>query len=64
MFTSYSVQGFDISGTFYNLGNSDFQDTLNQAGGFTGKYLLTISVPAVIKDCEKNIKPVVKAKAK
>jgi hypothetical protein len=64
MFTSYSVPGFDISGTFYKLSNSDFQGTLTQAEGFTDKYLRTLAVLAVIRDCEKNIKPVTKPKAR
>lgn len=62
IFSSYSVPGFDITGTFYKLSNNDFQGTLTQAEGFTDKYLRTLAVLAVVKDCEKSMKPAVKPK--
>jgi hypothetical protein len=64
IFTTYSVPGFDVSGTFYKLSNKDFQGTLTQAEGFTDRYLRTLAVLAVVKDCEKSMKPAEKPKAK
>jgi hypothetical protein len=56
IFAGYSVPGFDINRTFYDLSNKDFQGTLTQAEGFTDRYLRTLAVLAVVKDCEKNMK--------
>lgn len=64
IFTSYSVPGFDISRTFYELSKGDFQGTLTQAEGFTDKYLRTLAILAVVKDCEKNMRPAAKPKVK
>jgi hypothetical protein len=55
---SYSVPGFDVNRTFYELSNKDFRGTLSQAESFSDKYLRTLAVLAVIKDCEKTLKPV------
>ena len=64
MFASYSVPGFDINGAFYKISNNDFHGTLTQAEGFADKYLRTLAVLAVVKDCEKTMKPAPKPKAK
>ncbi|MCY7375374.1 MAG: hypothetical protein LH472_05315 [Pyrinomonadaceae bacterium] len=62
-FSSYSVPGFEITGTFYELSKKDFLTALTHATNFSDKYLRTLAVLATVKDCEKNSKPV-KLKAK
>ncbi len=64
-YTGYSVPGFDVSETFYELSRKDFLNSLTHATNFSDKYLRTLAVLATVKDCEKNDKPVkVKPKAK
>ena len=55
---SYDVPGFDLNKTFYEISQKDFQGALAEADNFTDKYLRTLAVLAVVKDCEKNDKPV------
>lgn len=64
IFTSYSVPGFDVNRTFYELSKRDFQGALTQAEGFTDKHLRTLAVLAVVRDCEKELKPQTKPKTK
>jgi len=64
-FSSYSVPGFEITETFYELSKKDFQSILTHATNFSDKYVRTLAVLATVKDCEKNdkpIKPVIKKK--
>jgi hypothetical protein len=64
-YTGYSVPGFDVSETFYELSKKDFQSALGHTTNFSDKYLRTLAVLATVKDCEKNDKPVkTKPKAK
>ncbi|MDQ3711610.1 MAG: hypothetical protein M3388_05265 [Acidobacteriota bacterium] len=64
-FMSYSVPGFEVSETFYELSQKDFLNSLTHATNFSDKYLRTLAVLATVKDCEKNDKPVkVKPKVK
>lgn len=64
-FSSYSVPGFEVTETFYEMSKKDFLTTLTHATNFSDKYLRTLAVLATVKDCEKNDKPVkVKPKAK
>ncbi|MBA3601568.1 MAG: hypothetical protein H0W45_10105, partial [Acidobacteria bacterium] len=64
-FSSYSVPGFEVTETFYEMGKRDFLTTLTYATNFSDKYLRTLAVLATVKDCEKNDKPVkIKPKAK
>lgn len=64
MFASYNVPGFDVNRTFYELSKKDFQGALTQAEGFTDKHLRTLAVLAVVRDCEKDLKPQPKPKTK
>ena len=57
-YTGYSVPGFDVSETFYELSKKDFQSALNYTTSFSDKYLRTLAVLATVKDCEKNDKPI------
>lgn len=57
-YTSYSVPGFDVSETFYELSKKDFQSALNHTTSFSDKYLRTLAVLATVKDCENNDKPI------
>jgi len=61
-FAGYSLPGFDLNEVFYEFGKSDFQSALNYAQSFSNKYYRTLAVLAVVKDCEKNIKPTNKVK--
>ncbi|MDQ3711474.1 MAG: hypothetical protein M3388_04570 [Acidobacteriota bacterium] len=64
-FSSYSVPGFEVTETFYELSKKDFQGALTHATNFSDKYMRTLAVLAAVKDCEKNDKPVkVKPKTK
>ncbi len=53
----YDVPGFDINKTFYNLSQKDFQGALLQADSFSDKYLRTLAVLAIVKDCRDANKP-------
>lgn len=53
VFAGYSVPGFDINKTFYQISNKDFQGAISQAEGFSDKYLRTLAILASVKDCEK-----------
>lgn len=64
IFASYNVPGFDVNRTFYELSKQDFQGALTQAEGFSDKHLRTLAVLAVVKDCEKDLKPTPKPKTK
>ena len=55
--SGYSVPGFEVSETFYELSQKDFQNTLTYATNFSDKYIRTLAVLATVKDCEKNGKP-------
>ena len=57
-YSSYEVPGFDINRTFYELSKNDFQNSLTYATDFSDGYLRTLAVLAVVKDCEKNAKPI------
>ncbi len=57
-YSSYEVPGFNINRTFYELSKNDFQNSLTYATDFSDGYLRTLAVLAVVKDCEKNDKPV------
>lgn len=50
----YDVPGFDINKTFYDLSQKDFQGALTQADSFSDKYLRTLAVLAIVKDCRDN----------
>ncbi len=64
-FSSYSVPGFEVTETFYELSKKDFQGSLTHATNFSDKYMRTLAVLAAVKDCEKNDKPVkIKPKTK
>jgi hypothetical protein len=54
VFAGYSVPGFDINKTFYQISLKDFQGAISQAEGFTDRYLRTLAILASVKDCEKN----------
>lgn len=56
-FIGYDVPGFDINKTFYELSQKDFQGALLQADSFSDKYLRTLAVLAIVKDCRDNHKP-------
>ncbi len=53
----YDVPGFDINKTFYDLSQKDFQGALTQAESFSDKYLRTLAVLAIVKDCRDDNKP-------
>ncbi|MGI8848666.1 MAG: hypothetical protein ACR2HT_00680 [Pyrinomonadaceae bacterium] len=64
VFIGYDVPGFNISETFGEISKADFQNSVQQAEGFTDKYLRTLAILASVKDCE-NEKPIkTKPKAK
>ncbi|CAN5251000.1 hypothetical protein BH20ACI1_BH20ACI1_19800 [soil metagenome] len=56
-FMRYDVPGFDINKTFYELSQKDFQGALLQADSFSDKYLRTLAVLAIVKDCRDTNKP-------
>ena len=53
-FINYAVPGFDINKTFGEISKNDFQGALSQANSFSDKYLRTLAILAIVKDCEKN----------
>ena len=57
-FIVYEIPGFDINKTFYEISKTDFQGALAQASGFEDKYLRTLAILAIVKDCEKSEKPI------
>jgi tetratricopeptide (TPR) repeat protein len=63
-YSSYSVPGFEITETFYEISKKDFQNALNYTTSFSDKYLRTLAVLATVKDCEKNDAKIKKAKTK
>ena len=54
----YDVPGFDINKTFYEVSRNDFLGALTWAESFTDRYVRALAVIAVVKDCEKSMKPV------
>ena len=56
-FILYEVPGFDVNKTFDELSQKDFQGALLQADSFSDKYLRTLAVLAIVKDCRDSSKP-------
>lgn len=54
----YDVPGFDVNKTFYDLSQKDFQGALTHADSFSDKYLRTLAVLAIVKDCRDSNKTV------
>jgi tetratricopeptide (TPR) repeat protein len=64
VFIGYDVPGFNISETFGEISKADFQNSVQQAEGFTDKYLRTLAILASVKDCENEKPTKAKPKAK
>jgi hypothetical protein len=63
-FTSYSMPGYDLEQTFEKVSKNDFDMSLSNAKAIDDKYLRTIAVIAVAKNCVKDqpAKPTKRAK--
>lgn len=57
-YINYAVPGFDINKTFTEISKNDFQGALSQANSFSDKYLRTLAILAIVKDCGKKEKSV------
>lgn len=54
-YSGYTVPGFVVTETFYELGKKDFPTALTYATNFSDRYVRTLAVLATVKDCEKNV---------
>ncbi len=62
-YAMYSIPGYDLESTLRNISKNDYDLGLSNARSLDDKYLRTIAVLAVAKNCVESAKPVKKSVA-